>query len=321
MNLHKKAFAILGATASGKTRLALALAQRFPCEIISLDSALIYQDMNIGTAKPTPEELASVPHHLIDIITPLENYSAAEFLADCTRLVAEIQSRGRLPLIVGGTMMYFHALTHGLNDLPQADSATRQQLQTDKREYGLSHLYNQLQKYDPITAQRLESNDSQRIERALEVFLLTGKPLSQHFAEQKSAPALDLFTLTLIPENRTQLHNQIAQRFDLMLKNGFLDEMKYLREKYPQLHENLPSMRCVGYRQAWDFLENRFNYNELIEKGTIATRQLAKRQLTWLRKLPTDLTLDPFASNVNQQIHFAAQSMREFFRLPESNKL
>lgn len=312
--MKNKAFAILGATASGKTRLALAVAEQFPCEIISLDSALIYQDMNIGTAKPTPAEMRDVPHHLIDIITPLQAYSAADFLADCVRLVAEIQARGRLPLIVGGTMMYFHALIHGLNDLPEADAELRTQLHAQKAQYGLSFLYNQLAQHDPATAARLKPNDSQRIERALEVFLLTGKPLSQHFAEQQSAPALDLFTLTLMPNHRAQLHAQIAQRFDVMLKMGFLDEMAFLREKYPDLHDNLPSMRCVGYRQAWDFLENRVDYAQFVAQGVAATRQLAKRQLTWLRKLPADLTLDPFADDVSQQVAQSGAALRAFFQ-------
>lgn len=309
-----KAFAILGATASGKTRLALTLAEQFPCEIISLDSALIYRDMNIGTAKPSRDELAAVPHHLIDIVTPLQSYSAAEFLSDCLRLVNEITARGKIPLIVGGTMMYFHALTHGLNDLPEASPKIRQQLQQDKAKYGLSFLYKRLQDCDPITAARLEPADSQRIERALEVFLLTNKPLSQHFAEQKHAPVLDLFTLTLLPENRAQLHAQIAQRFEIMLKNGFLDEMQFLREHYPDLHENLPSMRCVGYRQAWDFLENHVSYQDFVDKGIAATRQLAKRQITWLRKTHSDLILDPFSQTLDEQVKTTAPVLQNFFQ-------
>ncbi|SSY80777.1 tRNA dimethylallyltransferase [Alysiella crassa] len=308
-----KAFAILGATASGKTRLALALAEQFPCEIISLDSALIYRDMNIGTAKPSRDELAAVPHHLIDIVTPLQSYSAAEFLSDCLRLVDEIAARGKIPLIVGGTMMYFHALTHGLNDLPEANPEIRQKLQQDKAKYGLSFLYKQLQDCDPTTAARLEPADSQRIERALEVFLLTNKPLSQHFAEQKSAPVLDLFTLTLQPENRAQLHTQIAQRFEIMLKNGFLDEMQFLRERYPDLHENLPSMRCVGYRQAWDFLENRVNHQDFVAQGIAATRQLAKRQITWLRKTHSNLILDPFSQTLDEQVKCTSRALQNFF--------
>lgn len=320
MNSNQKAFCILGATASGKTRLALALAQRFNCEIISLDSALIYQDMNIGTAKPTTTELASVKHHLIDIISPLHHYSAATFLDDCSRLVADIHARGRLPVIVGGTMMYFHALTHGLNDLPQADLGIRQQLQQDKQQFGLTHLYQQLQQHDPITAARLSATDSQRIERALEVFYLTGQPLSVHFAAQKSAPALDLFVLTLIPHHRASLHQKIEQRFNLMLQHGLIDEVRHLRSKYPDLHEQLPSMRCVGYRQVWDFLEHRISEHELAEQGIIATRQLAKRQLTWLRKLPADLTFDPFECDLPQQVDWAAKAMSAFFRQPEREK-
>lgn len=312
--MKNKAFAILGATASGKTKLALALSEQFPCEIISLDSALVYQEMNIGTAKPSCDELARIPHHLIDIITPLQTYSAADFLADCTRLVGEIHARGHLPLIVGGTMMYFHALTQGLNHLPQADHTLRMQLHTQKTEHGLSFLYNQLAKHDPITAQRLKPTDSQRIERALEVFLLTGKPLSQHFAEQKSTPSLDLLTLTLIPENRSQLHKQIAQRFDSMIKMGLLDEVKQLQAHYPDLHENLPSMRCVGYRQAWAYLANQINHSQFVEQGIAATRQLAKRQLTWLRKLPADLTIDPFTCDIAQQISQSSVVLRDFFQ-------
>ena len=191
-----KAFAVLGPTAGGKTALALNIAQSLPVEIISLDSALVYRGMDIGTAKPTAEELAAVPHHLIDIISPLESYSAADFVGDCVRLVNEIHARGRYPLIVGGTMMYFHALTEGLNDLPGADAAVRAQLQAEKNEHGLAGLYRRLQEVDPITASRLKANDSQRIERALEVYLLTGKPLSEHFTEQKQAASLlDLCTV------------------------------------------------------------------------------------------------------------------------------
>ena len=216
-----KAFAVLGPTAGGKTALALNIAQSLPVEIISLDSALVYRGMDIGTAKPTAEELAAVPHHLIDIISPLESYSAADFVGDCVRLVNEIHARGRYPLIVGGTMMYFHALTEGLNDLPGADTAVRAQLQAEKSEYGLTGLYRRLQEVDPITASRLKANDSQRIERALEVYLLTGKPLSEHFTEQKQAASLlDLCTVALIPEDRHLLHRQIEKRFLNMLEHG-----------------------------------------------------------------------------------------------------
>lgn len=308
--LAPKALALLGPTASGKTQLALQLAEVFPIEIISLDSALVYRDMNIGTAKPSLAERAAVPHHLIDIISPLESYSAAEFVADCVRLVGDIHHRGKLPLIVGGTMMYFQALTQGLNALPAADATTRSILQADKAAYGLAHLYARLQQIDPITAERLEPADSQRIERALEIFMLTGQPLSQHFAQQAAySPPLDLCTIALIPEDRAQLHTQIARRFELMLQQGFLDEVRALQGRYPELHPNLPSMRCVGYRQAWDFLTGHTDYVDFISQGIAATRQLAKRQLTWLRKIPLAHSLNPTmpASLVQVASSLAAQ--------------
>lgn len=293
-----KAFAILGPTASGKTGLALQIAATLPVEIISLDSALVYRDMDIGTAKPTAAELAAVPHHLINIISPLEAYSAAQFVADCVRLVHEIHARGRLPLIVGGTMMYFHALTEGLNDLPEADPAVRAQLQADKAAHGLEHLYQRLQEIDPETAGRLKTGDSQRIERALEVFMLTGKPLSRHFSEKQShTPPLDLCTIALIPENRALLHAQIRKRFEQMLAQGFLDEMHTLKSRYPELTPDSTAMRCVGYRQAWDYLEGLTDYDTFVEKGIIATRQLAKRQLTWLRKIPFTHAIDPYGGD------------------------
>ncbi|WP_165007917.1 tRNA (adenosine(37)-N6)-dimethylallyltransferase MiaA [Neisseria yangbaofengii] len=293
-----KAFAILGPTAGGKTDLSLKIAESLPVEIISLDSALVYRDMDIGTAKPTAEERAAVPHHLIDIISPLESYSAAEFVADCVRLVNEIHARGKLPLIVGGTMMYFHALTEGLNDLPEADAAVRTQLQADKATHGLAHLYRHLQEIDPETAGRLKANDSQRIERALEVFMLTGKPLSRHFTEQSArTPPLDLYAIALIPENRALLHAQIGKRFEQMLARGFLDEMQILKNRYPELMPDSTAMRCVGYRQAWDYLDGLTDYDTFIEKGIIATRQLAKRQLTWLRKIPFAHALDPYGED------------------------
>lgn len=307
-----KAFALLGPTASGKTALALQLAQRFPCEIISLDSALVYHDMDIGTAKPTLEERAIAPHHLIDIINPLQTYSAAEFVSDCVKLVNEIHSRNHLPLIVGGTMMYFHALTQGLNALPQADETVRVQLQQEKEQLGLSFLYQQLQQIDPQTAARLANNDSQRIERALEVFRLTGKPLSQHFAEQETVVSpLQLHTLTLIAQDRSRLHQQINLRFNQMIQNGFLDEVAQLCQKYPTLQPDMPSMRCVGYRQVWAHLNGETSLSECIEQGQAATRQLAKRQLTWLRKLPADTVLDPYSSQNN--IQAACNALMSFF--------
>ena len=292
-----KAFAVLGPTAGGKTGLALRLAQRFPLEIISLDSALVYRGMDIGTAKPTAEELASVPHHLIDIISPLQSYSAAEFAADCLRLCGEISARGRMPLIVGGTMMYFHALVNGLNDLPQADAGVRAQLQAQKAEQGVEGLYRRLCEVDAATAARLKPGDSQRIERALEVFLLTGRPLSDHLAVQTAYRVpLRLHTLVLFPQRRELLHEAIARRFRLMLEQGFLEEVGRLKAEYPSLTAEHNSMRCVGYRQAWDYLDGACAYGAFVDAGIAATRQLAKRQLTWLRKTEADTLLDPYDS-------------------------
>ncbi|WP_114922186.1 tRNA (adenosine(37)-N6)-dimethylallyltransferase MiaA [Neisseria elongata] len=290
-----KAFAVLGPTAGGKTGLALRLAQRFPLEIISLDSALVYRGMDIGTAKPTAEELASVPHHLIDIISPLQSYSAAEFAADCLRLCGEISARGRMPLIVGGTMMYFHALVNGLNDLPQADAGVRAQLQAQKAEQGIEGLYRRLCEVDAATAARLKPGDSQRIERALEVFLLTGRPLSDHLAVQTAYRVpLRLHTLVLFPQRRELLHEAIARRFRLMLEQGFIEEVGRLKAEYPSLTAEHNSMRCVGYRQAWDYLDGACAYGAFVDAGIAATRQLAKRQLTWLRKTEADTLLDPY---------------------------
>ena len=290
-----KAFAVLGPTAGGKTGLALRLAQRFPLEIISLDSALVYRGMDIGTAKPTAEELASVPHHLIDIISPLQSYSAAEFAADCLRLCGEISARGRMPLIVGGTMMYFHALVNGLNDLPQADAGVRAQLQAQKAEQGVEGLYRRLCEVDAATAARLKPGDTQRIERALEVFLLTGRPLSDHLAVQTAYRVpLRLHTLVLFPQRRELLHEAIARRFRLMLEQGFLEEVGRLKTEYPSLTAEHNSMRCVGYRQAWDYLDGACAYDAFVDAGIAATRQLAKRQLTWLRKTEADTLLDPY---------------------------
>lgn len=293
-----KAFALLGPTAGGKTRLALELAERLPLEIISLDSALVYRNMNIGTAKPSREELAAVPHHLIDIIEPTEAYSAAQFVSDCVRLCNEIHARGRLPLIVGGTMMYYRALTDGMNNLPEADAAVRAQLQAEREQYGTAALHRRLQTLDPESAARLQPNDTQRIERALEVFALTGIPLSRHLSEHAAEPApLDIASLALVPENRALLHAQIAARFRQMLEQGFLDEVCRLKNDYPELTADSTSMRCVGYRQAWDYLAGETDYAAFVEKGIAATRQLAKRQLTWLRKLHADTLCDPYADS------------------------
>ena len=295
------AIALAGPTASGKTAGALALAavlgkQGMPVEIISVDSALVYRGMNIGTAKPTPAELAAVPHHLIDICDPLQPYSAAEFVQDATRLIAEIRARGALPLLVGGTMLYFKALFDGIDDMPAADPAVRARLEAQAAEQGWPALHAELATVDPVTAARLAPADSQRIQRALEVWHVSGQPLSSFHTTKKGAnsaiPESAIALFSLEPDNRAWLHDRIAQRFDTMLAGGFIDEVRALRAR-GDLHPDLPSMRCVGYRQAWEELDFQatggpgtpLNLALLRERGIAATRQLAKRQITWLRSM------------------------------------
>jgi tRNA dimethylallyltransferase len=284
--------AVAGPTASGKTGAALAIAREHAVEIISVDSALVYRGMDIGTAKPTPDELAAVPHHLINIRDPLHAYSAAGFVADARRLIAEISARGKLPLLVGGTMLYFKALIDGLDDMPRADPAIRAALQAEAAQHGWPALHAELARVDAVTAARLAPNDSQRISRALEVFRLSGQPMAffqQQDARKKIAGDADATgpqtLISLEPQDRAWLHERIAQRFDAMLAAGFLDEVRALRAR-GDLHADLPAMRCVGYRQAWEALDGAFPMSELRERGIAATRQLAKRQLTWLRSMP-----------------------------------
>ena len=278
---------ILGPTASGKTALALALAQQRPIEIISVDSALVYRGMDIGTAKPSREEQALCPHHLIDIIEPTEAYSAAQFAADAERLIHEIHTRGRLPVLVGGTMLYVKALLEPLTELPTANEAIRAEIDAQAVLVGWPAMHAQLAQIDPITAARIEPNDAQRINRALEIFRISGKPMAQWLAEDTTTHELSFKPIltALIPEPRAILHERINQRFVTMLGEGFLDEMRTLRAR-GDLHLGLPSMRCVGYRQAWEHLDGAYGYDELIEKGQAATRQLAKRQMTWIRGMP-----------------------------------
>jgi len=278
---------LAGPTASGKTALALALARRWPVEIVSVDSALVYRGMDIGTAKPSAAERAAAPHHLLDIIGPEQSYSAAQFVADARRLIAEIRARGRWPLLVGGTMMYFKALVDGIDDMPAADPAIRAAIDAQAAQLGWPALHAQLAEVDPITAARLQPNDSQRIQRALEVWRASGTPLSTlHLRAQREAPPLDGALIALEPASRPWLHERIARRFDAMLESGFLDEVRRLRAN-PALHLNLPSMRCVGYRQAWEALDaaDPPDLADLRERGIAATRQLAKRQITWLRSM------------------------------------
>ena len=281
---------ILGPTASGKTALALALAQQRPIEIISVDSALVYRGMDIGTAKPSRAEQSICPHHLIDIIDPAEAYSAAQFAADAQRLIHEIHARGRLPVLVGGTMLYVKALIEPLTELPESDATIRAAIDAQAAEIGWPAMHAQLAQIDPETAARLEPNDAQRINRALEIFRISGKPMAQWLAEDaphQRAHRLSFHPVltALIPEPRALLHARINQRFLNMLDDGFLDEMHALRAR-GDLHLGLPSMRCVGYRQAWEYLDGAYGYDELIKKGQAATRQLAKRQMTWIRGIP-----------------------------------
>lgn len=285
---------LLGPTASGKTAAALALAERRPIELISVDSALVYRGMDIGTAKPDAAELARVPHHLIDIIDPRDAYSAADFRADTLRLLDEIAARGNTPVLVGGTMLYYKALTQGLNDLPSADPEVRARLDEEAGRDGWPALHASLAACDPATAARLAPNDSQRIQRALEIFLLTGQPMSALLAAPRvdeAAARYRFVPVALEPSDRAVLHARIAQRFDAMLANGFIDEVERLRAR-GDLTPELPSMRCVGYRQAWEYLDGATDYDTMRDKGIFATRQLCKRQITWLRAMPDRIVID-----------------------------
>ena len=287
-----RVIALAGPTASGKTAAALAIAQAHDAEIISVDSALVYRGMDIGTAKPSATERALVPHHLIDIRDPTQAYSAAEFASDAAVLITGINARGKLALLAGGTMLYFKALFEGLDAMPPADAAVRTELEAEAAARGWPAMHVELSRVDPLTAARLAPNDAQRIQRALEVFRVSGQALSSfHSTSARQATAFaDTPLISLEPSDRAWLHERIAQRFDQMLATGFLDEVKDLRSR-GDLHADLPSMRCVGYRQAWELLDQygdstQFPMEQLRDKGIFATRQLAKRQLTWLRGMP-----------------------------------
>ncbi|MBI5890396.1 MAG: tRNA (adenosine(37)-N6)-dimethylallyltransferase MiaA [Nitrosomonadales bacterium] len=316
MNTLPPAIFLMGSTASGKTGVAVELAQHLPVELISVDSALVFRDMDIGTAKPDAATQAHAPHHLIDIINPTEAYSAAAFRHDALRLMADITARGRIPLLVGGTMLYFKALREGLSPLPQADAEVRAKLDTIIAQHGIEHLHAELAKVDAATAARLHATDTQRIQRAMEIFLVSGRPMSE-LLKKPSLPSNPLpacghplpqageglgervaegrerdadylpyriLSIALIPSDRAVLHQRIATRFQQMLKDGLVDELRGLRVKYP-LHRDMTSMRCVGYRQAWEYMEGEIDEAGLLDKGIAATRQLAKRQLTWLRSM------------------------------------
>lgn len=275
---------IMGPTASGKTGLAVELYQHLPVELISVDSALVFKDMDIGTAKPVASILARAPHHLIDLIPPTEVYSAATFRNDALKLMAEITARGKVPLLVGGTMLYFKALQGGLSQLPEADPNVRQKLDAQAAQIGWPAMHDKLAEIDPETAARLEPADAQRVQRALEVYEISGKTMTElHQSSMSDKLPYQLLKIALTPSDRSVLHHRIAIRFDDMLKQGFVDEVKRLLLKYPSLNANMPSMRCVGYRQALEHLAGNYDVAELRDRGIFATRQLAKRQLTWLR--------------------------------------
>jgi tRNA dimethylallyltransferase len=274
---------VMGPTASGKTALALSLAREFPVEIISVDSALVYRGMDIGTAKPTPEELAECPHHLIDFLDPSEPYSAARFREDALVLMADITARGKIPLLVGGTMLYFRALEQGLSPMPEANSEIRARLDQEIRTQGLQHLHKRLSEIDPESAARIHATDPQRIQRALEVYELTGKPLSGHYRDQEEYQLpYRVLRLALLPSDRLKLHQRIERRFENMLQEGLVEEVRKLYER-GDLDPSMPSIRAVGYRQVWAYLNGEYDEGTLRHKGIVATRQLAKRQMTWLR--------------------------------------
>lgn len=300
-----RAIFLMGPTASGKTGVAVELAQIMPVELISVDSALVYRDMNIGTAKPDASTLALAPHHLIDIRDPTEVYSAAAFRHDALRLMKEISARGKIPLLVGGTMLYFRALQHGLNTLPVADPAVRAELDALIAEHGTPYLHRQLTVVDAETAARLSPNDTQRIQRALEIYRLSGQPMSV-LIKQKIDIDLPyrILPIALIPGERKVLHQRITTRFEQMMAQGLVEEVRALRQRY-DLHPDLPSMRCVGYRQAWQFIDGEINATQLLETGLAATRQLAKRQLTWLRSTPDVIEIDCLSANLLQQVRAA----------------
>ena len=284
--MKPRAVALIGPTASGKTGLAVTLARRFGGEVISIDSALVYRGMDIGTAKPSLEERAGIAHHLIDIIDPTESYSAARFREDALRLAADIHARGRLPIFAGGTMLYFKALREGLDDLPRADAALRGEIEAEAAARGWPALHADLARLDAATAARLAPNDAQRIGRALEIQRLTGVPMStliSRGARPVSVLPFELLAVSLEPADRAVLHGRIAKRFDAMLATGLVDELRALRLQYPALSAHSPSMRCVGYRQAWAVLDGILPLEQLRDRGIFATRQLAKRQLTWMR--------------------------------------
>ena len=290
------AILLMGPTASGKTSLAMELCQALPCDIISVDSALIYRDMDIGTAKPSADEQAQAPHRLIDILDPIQSYSVAEFRRDALREMQDITNKGRIPLLVGGTMLYYKALTDGLSSLPAADQSIRREIEKQALTLGWGSLHQQLSEIDPVSAARIHPNDPQRLIRALEIYHLTKKSMTE-LSLNKLPPAPYQFSqFAISPADRSVLHARISERFDTMLKDGFEQEVAQLKRR-ADLHTDLPSIRCVGYRQMWQYLDGEISYQEMKQKGLAATRQLAKRQLTWLRSWENLHSLDTFSKD------------------------
>ena len=303
---------LMGPTASGKTGAAVALAAALPVEIISVDSALVYRDMDIGTAKPDAATLQQAPHHLINLIPPTQAYSAANFRQDALDLMADISARGRIPLLVGGTMLYFKALEQGMSGLPEADAQVRMSLDAEAATIGWPAMHAKLAKVDALTAARLAPNDSQRIQRALEVYAISGRRLSDLIAEQSSQVLpYQVLKIALLPSDRQLLHERIAMRFEQMLAAGLVDEVRALLIKYPVLTAESTAMRCVGYRQVLHYLAGEIGLEELRDRGVFATRQLAKRQLTWLRSMPQVRALDCLQSDINELVF---NEVNQFFK-------
>ena len=285
---------LMGPTATGKTNLALKLSEFYPIEIISVDSVLLYKEMDIGSAKPTPIELAKVPHHLINIISPYESYSVASFIKDAVTLIKQIRLRGNIPVLVGGTMMYYNGLLNGISILPESNPAIRKQLEEEIIANGVGVLHQELLKYDSISYNKIMPNDKQRVMRAVEVYKLTGVALSklQQTNKINLASELNFLPFCIVPSNRALLHTRINTRFAQMLLNGFIEEVEYLRHKFPLLTSNHTSMRSVGYAQVWQYLDGNIDKTNLLETAMAATRQLAKRQLTWIRAIENKIVLD-----------------------------
>jgi len=295
------AICIMGPTASGKTDLAIKLVKKLPVEIISVDSALVYKDMRIGTARPSSAELQSAPHRLIDFMEPSESYSAARFRQDALREMHEITESGKIPLLVGGSMLYFRSLLQGLSELPSADEEVRAELMAQMSEKGLQAMHAQLASVDPQAAQRIHPNDPQRIQRALEVYRITGMSLSEWQTQPIEPLPYQTTLIGLMPSDRSVLHARIAARFDKMLEMGLVDEVRALYQR-GDLNLDMPSMRAVGYRQVWQYLDGELNYDEMVERGVIATRQLAKRQLTWMRSMPDLIKFDCLNNNLEDEV-------------------